>query len=129
MESIVPIVREPPEPPRPLGKEGMRLWARIWGLRRAWIDQDLDLEHVLLLCESMDERQALRAQVFTKNEWRDRVALRVLENQVASLMGALALNPVDRKALSVGNGGQGESKAERRRQQLRAQLGGGTSSG
>lgn len=98
----------PPEPPRPLGVEGRKLWDRVWGLRKLWIDKAMDLDHVALLCESVDERQGLRLQVLRGGTWRDRVALRALDGQVADLMAALALNPTDRKALNVGSEARGK---------------------
>lgn len=91
-----------PEPPRPLGEEGRRSWDRLWALRRAWIEADADLEHVQLLCESVDERVGLRVRVLRANEWRDRVALRALDAQIAELVGELGLNPVDRERISTG---------------------------
>lgn len=93
---------EPPEAPRPLGTEGTRAWNRVWNLRRRWIDVDLDLEHVLLLAEAMDERVALRVRVLRANEWRDRVALRALDTQINDMLGRLGLTPVDRERVSTG---------------------------
>jgi hypothetical protein len=96
-----------PEPPRPLGREGTRLWERIWGMRNRWISEALDMDHVTILCETVDERVALRVRVFQSNDWRDRVALRALDDQVAHMMGALGLNPVERAKLNVGEAPKG----------------------
>lgn len=93
---------ELPEPARPLGPEGRKSWERIWGLRRAWIERDVDAEHVLLLCESIDERVGLRVRVLRSNDWRDRLGLRALDDQVASLIGQLGLNPADREGITTG---------------------------
>jgi hypothetical protein len=93
----------PPEPPRPLGVEGRKTWDRVWGLRRRWIDEDNDLEHVLLLAESMDERVGLRVRVFQNpDNWRDRVALRAIDEQIGRLIERLALTPVDREKINTG---------------------------
>jgi len=91
-----------PDPPRPLGEEGRKSWDRLWALRRPWIEADADLEHVLLMCESIDERVGLRIRVLRSNEWRDRVALRALDAQIAGLVGELGLNPIDRERISTG---------------------------
>ena len=91
--------RGTPQPPRPLGVEGTRTWVGVWGLRKPWIDKRLDLEHVALLAESMDERVRLRFAVLQDGSWRDRIGLRQLDAQIADLMGALGLNPTDRKTL------------------------------
>jgi hypothetical protein len=97
----LPVDPTVPEPPRPLGREGTRLWNRVWAMRNRWISADLDLEHVTMLCESVDERVTLRVRVFQSGEWRDRVALRALDEQVDRMMGALGLNPVERAKLNV----------------------------
>jgi hypothetical protein len=124
VDNVVPLAPEPPEPPRPLGREGRRLWDSIWNLRRAWIDRAVDLEHVALLCESMDERMGVRVRAMRDGEWRDRVALRNLDEQIRVLMAALGLNPTDRKALNAG-GGAGSDNSNRLAG-LRASLPGAT---
>lgn len=96
-----------PKPPRPLGKEGTLLWKRVWGLDRPWISVEVDFDHVALLCEATDERLALRFTVLRDGEWRDRVALRALDSQIADLMAKLGLNPHDRAALSVAEAPRG----------------------
>jgi hypothetical protein len=100
---LLPASDGAPEPPRPLGPEGRRLWARVWEAGRSWLaPSDLDL--VLLLCETMDERVVLRLHVLRAGDdfdWRDRVALRHLDEQVESLLSALALTPSDRSRLGV----------------------------
>lgn len=77
------------------------MWVRVWALRRPWIDKKTDLDQVTLLCESMDERVMLRLTVLQSGAWRDRVALRQLDSQIAELMGSLGLNPTDRKAVTA----------------------------
>lgn len=97
----LPMAEQIPEPPRPLGPEGLKLWNRIWEKGKTWISPASDLELVMLLCESMDERTQLRVQVLRGSDWRDRVALRSLESQLVSMLSALGLNPTDRSKLGV----------------------------
>jgi hypothetical protein len=80
----------------------MKLWVRIWLLDKKWIHSETDLDHVAILCECMDERVALRVKVLRGGEWRDRVALRNLDDQMVKMMGALGLNPTDRVSLDTG---------------------------
>lgn len=98
---LLPSAPEPPETPRPLGSEGQKLWDRIWNAGRGWVSPTTDIEHVLILCESMDERTVLRLAVLRGSDWRDRVALRTLDHQLTSMLSALAFNPVDRTRLGV----------------------------
>lgn len=107
--------RRAPTPPRPLGREGRALWRRIWAERRPWISPKDDLDHVTILCESVDERVALRVQVLRGGEWRDRVALRALDAQIDQLMSKLGLNPTDREALGVGKGAKKGGKLQEMR--------------
>ena len=101
LEHVVPLpmALEPPKPPRPLGVEGFKLWVRVWEGGKTWISPASDLEHVLLLCETLDERTALREQVFAGAEWRDRVALRALDHQISSMLASIGFNPVERSRL------------------------------
>jgi len=97
----LPMATEPPTPPRPLGPEGLKLWNRIWDEGKSWISPASDLEVVILLCESMDERTQLRLQVLKGSDWRDRVALRSLESQIVSMLSAIGFDPVSRTKLGV----------------------------
>jgi phage terminase small subunit len=97
----LPMAQEPPEPPRPLGPEGMKLWNRVWEAGRAWISANSDVEHVLIMCETMDERSQLRLNVLRGADWRDRVALRSIDSQLTSMLSALGFNPIDRSRLGI----------------------------
>ena len=83
-----------PTPLRQLGPDGQALWTRLWSMNNPWISMLVDLDHVTLLCESIDERVALRQRVLADGDWRDRVALRALDDQIDRMMGALGLNPL-----------------------------------
>src|SRR4249920_162614 len=76
------VGQDVPDPPRPLGPEGRKMWERVWQSGRQWVSGGSDLDLVLLLCESMDERVALRVTVLRGSDWRDRVALRALDGQI-----------------------------------------------
>jgi len=97
----LPMAEVIPEPPRPLGPEGTKLWNRVWENGKTWISPVSDIELVLLMCESMDERTQLRLTVLRGSDWRDRVALRSLESQLVTMISALGMNPTDRSRLGV----------------------------
>lgn len=90
-----------PEPLRPLGQEGTRMWDRIWSSGGSWIAPTTDIELVQLACEAMDERVSLRVVVLRGSDWRDRVALRTIEGDLRNMLSALGLTPTDRSRLGV----------------------------
>lgn len=90
-----------PEPLRPLGQEGRRMWDRIWTSAQTWIAPSTDIELVQMACEAMDERVMLRVAVFREGDWRDRVALRSLDRDLRNMLSALGMTPTDRSHLGV----------------------------
>lgn len=97
----LPAVAEPPEPHRPLGSAGRALWDRVWTSAANWVSLDTDGEQVLITCEQVDERQALRVAVLREGNWRDRAALRALDAQIMDGLAVLGFNPVERGRLGV----------------------------
>ena len=101
-EVIALPVQNAPEPHRPLGKHGRELWDRVWLSGAAWLKADSDAETVLLVCESVDERQQLRYFVLSNPDaYRERKALRELDRQISVALGSLGMNPVDRSRIGV----------------------------
>lgn len=78
-----------PEPSRPLGRVGADLWVKAWAQAGG---APVDAEALLVLCEQMDERVALRVKVLREKGWRERAALRVLDQQVAAGLSSLGLS-------------------------------------
>ena len=93
-----------PTPPRPLGPDGMKFWHRVWRMPCPWINPVLDLEHVAIVCELMDERGILRLDVLQAGDWRQRNGLRAIDAQLVDMIAALGLNPAERKAIQSGGG-------------------------
>ena len=110
-----------PAPLRELAPDGRDMWVRLWSMNNQWISPQVDLDHVTLLCEAVDERVALRRQVLADGDWRDRVALRSLDDQIDRMMGALGLNPTDRAKLNVGEAPTGRLAELRASRASRAQ--------
>ena len=96
-----PVLVDTPAPlPAGLGEAGQAAWARTWA-DTPWLT-DVDYDVVLLLAESEDERQALRALVMADTgTWRDRVALRQLDGQIRALLTLLGLTPMARHRLGA----------------------------
>jgi hypothetical protein len=90
-----------PTPPRPLGTDGAALWERAWKAGRTWMSDQSDVDVLLLLCESLDERSALRAVVLEEGGWRERSALRALDKQIIDKLQLLGFTPSDRARLGV----------------------------
>jgi hypothetical protein len=99
--TLLPGADTVPAPARPLGTVGMEMWTRMWTSGAIWLAKNVDAESVLIVCEQIDERQALRAAVFRDGEWRTRGALRALDAQVMTGLAMLGFNPVDRVRLGV----------------------------
>lgn len=90
-----------PDPPRPLGTAGLALWGRAWQTARRWLSPETDLELLLIVCEQLDERIALRIQVLRESKPEDRKALRDIDKQVVSGLSLLGFTPTDRGRLGL----------------------------
>jgi hypothetical protein len=102
--AFIPQVTDVPEPLRPFATDiGSDTWVRIWESGSQWISGITDVQIVQMLCECEEERQQLRA-LATKSgaDWRDRVALRSIDNFILSLLSLLGFTPVDRAKLGLG---------------------------
>lgn len=91
---------ERPDPPRPLAAAGSALWVRAWDHGKAWM-ATTDVELLLLTCEQLDERQALRLTVLREGDWRERAALRALDKAVQDGLSMLGFTPTDRARMGV----------------------------
>lgn len=100
---VLPAVPEGviPDPPRPLRTDGLALWERAWKAGRTWMSDQSDVDVLLLLCESLDERTALRELVLDEGDWRQRSALRALDKQIIDKLQLLGFTPSDRARLGV----------------------------
>lgn len=100
--TALPAADGVPVPLRPLMHQGQRMWERIWGEGAIWLSPNTDIELIQMLAETMDEREGLRGLVLSgEGEWRDRVALRSIDDQVKSMLSALGFTPVDRTRMGV----------------------------
>lgn len=100
--AALPAADGAPTPLRPLLAEGARLWGRVWSEGAVWLSPATDIELVQMLAETMDEREQLRAVVLSgEGEWRDRVALRSIDDQIKSMLSALGFTPADRTRMGV----------------------------
>jgi hypothetical protein len=100
--TFVPEVEVMPEPLRRLGPSGLELWKRIWSMGRVWLSLSTDIDVLQILCEQLDERDALRELVLSDAEaWRERAALRELEKSIRSNLSILGFTPTDRMKLGV----------------------------
>lgn len=52
-----------PRPPESLGDTGRAVWERLWTAGQAWLSTSTDLYVLTRLCESHDEREAMREQL------------------------------------------------------------------
>jgi len=97
LEPIVSI----PDPARPLLKYGREFWDKVWGSGLTWISANTDAELLLMTCELVDERWNLRVRVMQSNDWRERRALRELDDRIIRNLSLLGFTPADRSKLGV----------------------------
>jgi hypothetical protein len=94
------LVATGPALPEGLGEAGQAAWTRTWA-DTPWLTE-VDYDVVLLLSESEDERQVLRACVMAgTGTWRDRVALRQIDAQIRAYLTLLGLTPMARHRLGA----------------------------
>jgi hypothetical protein len=98
---VLPGATEMPEPDRPLGKPGRELWDRIWESGAAWISPNTDIEILLITCELVDERWALRGEVLQTKDPRQRRQLNDLTRIIIGNLSLLGFTPTDRSRLGV----------------------------
>jgi len=90
-----------PDPARPLLKYGKEFWDKVWGTGLTWISANTDAELLLITCELVDERWNLRVRVMQSNDWRERRALRELDDRIIRNLSLLGFTPADRSKLGV----------------------------
>ena len=90
-----------PDPARPLLKYGLEFWDKVWGSGLSWISANTDAELLLMTCELVDERWNLRVRVMQSNDWRERRALRELDDRIIRNLSLLGFTPADRSKLGV----------------------------
>jgi len=102
-----------PEPARSLGSDGFTMWHRVWSAGIPWLSPHTDVELLLMLCESVDERADLVVRVRELGDNSDRRALRALNSEISSALSLLGFTPTDRTRL-----GLAEVKRESRLEEL-----------
>jgi hypothetical protein len=121
---VIPAVSAIPEPLKPLSGSGLDLWDRTWQRGFSWLSANTDVQLLQMVCEQLDERDALRAYVMDNIEaWHERSALRELEKSIRSNLSLLGFTPTDRMKLGVAEV-KVESKMEllKRRREEREQV-------
>ena len=100
VQYLEPVVSVP-DPARPLLKYGREFWDKVWGSGLTWISANTDAELLLMTSELVDERWNLRVRVMQSNDWRERRALRELDDRIIRNLSLLGFTPADRSKLGV----------------------------
>jgi len=100
--SLVPTpIKSAPEPFRRLEESGLNLWNRAFNRSETWLAQT-DLELLMMTCEKLDERDALRIYVLDNiDAWHERSGLRLLEKQIEDNLNLLGFTPMARQKLGI----------------------------
>jgi hypothetical protein len=97
----LPDGEEMPEPPTWLKAKGREFWVGVFD-NGSWLWKGVDRHLVELTADLMDERQELRELTDQQPEnTRLRAALRQLDKQLVSNLGALGFTPSDRSRLGL----------------------------
>ncbi len=99
---LEPNEGDPPEPARPLGAQGRKLWDDLWSSGIYWLAPATDRHWILQMCEMEDERLALRYEVLKTGDRLKRVALRTIERAIRDSMLELGLTPLQRTRMAIG---------------------------
>lgn len=60
---VLAASNSPPRAPKSLGDNGREVWERLWVAGQAWLSIETDADVLTRLCESHDEREAMRDQI------------------------------------------------------------------
>ena len=97
----LPDGEETPEPPPGLKAKGREFWSSVFD-NGSWLWKGVDRHLVELTADLMDERQELRALTDQQpDNTRLRAALRQLDKQLVSNLGALGFTPSERSRLGL----------------------------
>ena len=97
----LPEEEETPEPPPGLKAKGREFWSSVFA-NGSWLWKGVDRHLVELTADLMDERQELRALTDQQpDNTRLRAALRQLDKQLVSNLGALGFTPSERSRLGL----------------------------
>jgi hypothetical protein len=100
VQLLEPIMATP-TPSRELQAAGAELWQRVWESGARWISPSTDFELLLMTCEMVDDRLALRNQLVADNDPRTRRGLRELERAIVGNLSLLGFSPADRTRLGL----------------------------
>ena len=90
-----------PEPSQDLQAAGRDMWDRVWTSGAGWLSPSIDSTLLLITCQQLDERAALREQVAISQEPKDRRGLRELEKLITNNLSLLGFSPADRTRLGL----------------------------
>lgn len=99
--TVLAAAEEVPDPERPLGPAGRALWNRSWNAAKRWMSPETDYELLLITCELVDDRVALRVRLLQSGSRADRRDLRDIDRQILAQLSALGFTPADRSRLGV----------------------------
>ena len=89
------------EPFRPLEYAGKQLWDSVFKFGELWISSRTDAHFLMLTCEQLDRREALRSRIVESDDWHLLKQLNDLERLIAQNLGQLGFTPADRTKLGL----------------------------
>jgi len=90
------------DPLRPLGTDGQRLWEDVFARGKLWISHRTDTQLLQMVCEQIDRRSNLLAQLESQPDERSiHMSINDIEKLISSNLGLLGFTPTDRSRLGV----------------------------
>jgi P27 family predicted phage terminase small subunit len=96
-----------PKPLAPLGRAGRAEWRRLRKIGSVWLSPEADIRVVQMLCEAVDTREELRAELdqipdySAMRSFRTLSAIRSIEDQITKWLSALGFTPTARARLGI----------------------------
>jgi len=101
-DSVMPLEAGWVNPSRELGAAGTVLWDSVFDHGGLWVSGRTDVHLLLLVCEQLDRREALRELfVLDPSDRATNMSLLEIEKSIASNLGALGFTPSDRARLGL----------------------------